>query len=77
MEKQLMPKVPAEGTQIQIDMKLAKPLTCKKCGKDIVQQVFKVLKVSALGNSTGQDLFTPQQWWRCVSCKKVWKEEFI
>jgi len=62
--------------QIKVSIELlhqGKAVVCHKCGKDIFQVYFKVIKISKLipENKTRQDLYIDQPVKRCVSCKHV------
>ena len=48
---------------------------CSKCGKDIFENLIKVIKIAKLlpENKTGVDLIIDQPVKRCVSCKHVLK----
>ena len=63
------------GTPIRYNPEHKRSVLCAQCHKDQVQPVFKIFKVSALANATGQDIFITEQYWKCVKCRKIWKEE--
>ena len=54
-------------------LKQGKPITCKKCHKDVFINRVKVLKISRLlpENKTGRDFTIDIPVKQCASCKRV------
>ncbi len=70
------------ATQFQISpelLKHGKPITCKKCHKDVFVNRVRVLKISRLlpENKIGKDFIIDVPVKQCASCKRVLTPEDV
>jgi len=57
--------------QVNIDLSEGSEEPCPKCGKNIYNVVFKIIKISKLAksNPTGKDIMIPQSYFKCENKK--------
>ena len=66
----------AQGFQIRIDKDTPK-IKCGACGNEVFQQVFMVVKISAIESPTGKDLYVEDGHLQCLGCGRARKLQQI
>ena len=58
-------------TQVQVDLRKAETIKCKKCSNYIFLQSFILKRLSAILSPTGEEALIPVQVYSCGNCGKV------
>ena len=66
-----MKKPNQKGHQVQVDLRDAETVKCKKCNNYLWIQSFVLKKISALMSPTGQEGIVPIQVYACGNCGEV------